>query len=1276
MRSVFSLALLAGLVAAQSASGQVKVQSLGATPTQAVIAIRNYTDSCVIELSESPTYAPVVPDVDPVLYPGSNVDTNRLDTITWSDGTRLVTLGHQTDDRALATATTYYLRVTGCGDTTTLVLATPTIRTGTTMQWPVPFNASKWGNLGYPSIDLLNPKTYVDPITGLKLRPLNLTRHWGYRTGGTQDATNPLVFTASDAFADWAGGTGWSNPAGVLNGNTSSATTSNTNPLDVYMPWNFDRDAPWNSYRTLDDLGLVVYGSGTASSAADRQIQLCIFLNPNSGCIGNPISVTLPQGTMAQVPSSGSDPDHPWPASFPTPLFAGWGINRPIGVEYRATTGTLSSSTGRLTIASVDWLQHFSDTLTFGNRIKIAGSGCLPNDMCTIATLVNAAVATTGEPVNVSNATFVAYGFGVRVTKATASGSVTVGLRYKIAGSRTVGVQAGVGSCSYVQVTSGDGKKGYVCDVNSPDYGTHWLYFIADDGTSRKFSGVIIPKHQAQFASMPSQDRVNPGLNVPIFPVGFDPSDGNVFYAAAPTVAGGISLFKLTYTGDYTQDLDFQYSAGVGGDAPDNYSGATDKIQWTNVMPPSQGKDLQSQITARFPNYNSAIYGNWSTGVGVTGISGGKAYFYKAYSGQDGGPGWIAVVDLPSGVVSNLIHTADGTGTNGYIRWGALHTTTAVQASPNTLAVINNVLNSNDTNRLHGGPFQASVTGVMRGGSWSTNTALPWPIDGSYDNVCPAGNPYEFMGATGNQCATLRLPRGGVCNIAPETIERTTWPCPWNPAYAQPFPLSVGAIMTEAGPGVDDEKFRIVALSTEADGQMKVVVQRNSMWDYCCVAGTHAANGVSNCAANPQQATHATNWSVRMYPPTLNGCSVGSFYINSTENQIAEVSGLLRAHGDLAAGIAPGNVSYLTSGVIKPDAPFSSLFALPTKLMVLDTPAFAGVHAESGVQSYISRINNNLTADPNAVPWMMDTNALNPGYGGPKENIGNSIGTRTLTPVSTNIYKIQVMGTLNYKLFPLVGWAGRFILKDVSGPASNLATAASYSVCYAYFAGECVGGSRAGDTYVKVPYVYDNGGCITGVSWANTPCVVSGIPGGGARQQAMYKPDTGGSLSRLLTYGFASPGQHYPFTAAGWITNGKTAVFPGSHLVNGWGNMGFVMVLPPWQEDTVPRNDVLQIPVNLPAGPQYAEIQFGYSRYGSPAQLFCTPRAEACNTSAAANVKPRFNFESEARTLTNCANGCTINMPVVAPNLVYFRVRRSADGMIWTNEDAQVQIVP
>jgi hypothetical protein len=1273
------IAALVSLCLGQTLAAQ-SVKVVGATPTQAVVSIQNANGFCALALSESSSLAPLAHDVDPTLYPGSNIDMFRADTVTQSGGTRLVTLGHMTGNRALAAATTYYLRVSGCGATVSATIATPTVGIGTTMQWPVPIDPSGWGELGFPNIDLVNRQTYIDPLTGVRMIPINLAGHWSWRTGGGWTATYPLTQTGSNAFADYAGGSGWNNPADVLNGPSSDASTGSTSPIDLYTGQETPDGSPWHGWHTLDDLGVLIYGSASSGSAPDNKISVCIFLNPSSGCVGQPIIISLP-ARFAQVASAGSDPDHPWPASFPSPLFAGWGINAPIPAEQRMSSGTLSAANGVLTLASINGTQYFSDVLSKGNRIKIAGSGCSPNSMCTIASVANAASATSAERISVNNAAFSAYGWGIRIQKLTAKGTIVVGARWKAAGSESVGTQAGTPPCSFVQVTSGDGKTGYVCEVNSPQSGSDYLYFIADDGTVRRFSAALVPNHQAQLSSMAAADRPNSGNNIPYYPLGFDPVNPNWFYVACPNNSGSTSIYQLAYGGDYTQDLDFQYAGGSDTTLPDSYAPALDRMTWSNLMPPSQGRDLNSQVVAGYPNYNAAIFGDWKH-PNFAGVSGGKAFFYNLYSGQDGGPAWIAVVDLPSGNLSNLIHTADGTGTNGLVRWAAEHSVQAVNSSPNTMFQASNILNSNNSSKLLGGPFVMPVLGVSRGGSFSLNTALPWPPDSSYDSACPATNPYVSLGATGNQCVTLRLPAGGPCNPAPTPAELAQWPCPWNPSYSQPIALAVGDSMVDFGksPGDqgDNEHFRVLSITALADGSLSVVAQRDSMPDYCCFTGDHLANGVSNCLDSVGQVTHANGWQVMMTPGQQNACNSQSAYLNLATGAAGEVSRLYAGHGDLAAGVfTSGNLSYITATAVKQDAPFSSLFSLPTVLTPIGYPSFAGTTLPIGsnlVQSYVTRIRSNQPpALVNAMPWMIDDNSLNDGYG------GQSLGSRTLTRVSGNIYQIQVLGltpsNLNYKTFPLIGWAGRYALKDVSGPNSSISRDGAFTVCDALLANECVPGSQPGSVYVNVPSATDDGNCDTASPWANLPCVVSGLPsGGGFRQQGIDAPDPNGNRSRFLGYLFASPGQHYSYTAVEGLTDGQIAIATGSHFVRGWGPIAWAIPLPPWQDDGVKRNQWLSIAVQVPAGARYAEVQFGYSRYGLPAQFRCTPRADGCNTSSPQGVP--FNFESETRTLTSCQSGCTIQVPVVAPNLVYYRVRQSPDGVNWTSGDIQVGIQP
>jgi len=128
-----------------------------------------------------------------------------------------------------------------------------------------------------------------------------------------------------------------------------------------------------------------------------------------------------------------------------------------------------------------------------------------------------------------------------------------------------------------------------------------------------------------------------------------------------------------------------------------------------------------------------------------------------------------------------------------------------------------------------GRPLRDAVLGVSRGGSFSSNTALPWPPDSSYDSACPATNPYVSLGAAGNQCVTLHLPAGGACSPAPTPAELAQWPCPWNASYSQPIALAVGDSMVDYSKGSnqgDNEHFRVLSIAALGDGSLSVVAER------------------------------------------------------------------------------------------------------------------------------------------------------------------------------------------------------------------------------------------------------------------------------------------------------------------------------------------------------------------------------------------------------------------------------------------------------------------
>jgi hypothetical protein len=79
------------------------------TATQAALYIEGADGPCSLDLHEGHQNGPPHPDAT------ASVDTAREDTIVWKDGTRVITLGHQRSNLALAADTQYEIQVSSCG---------------------------------------------------------------------------------------------------------------------------------------------------------------------------------------------------------------------------------------------------------------------------------------------------------------------------------------------------------------------------------------------------------------------------------------------------------------------------------------------------------------------------------------------------------------------------------------------------------------------------------------------------------------------------------------------------------------------------------------------------------------------------------------------------------------------------------------------------------------------------------------------------------------------------------------------------------------------------------------------------------------------------------------------------------------------------------------------------------------------------------------------------------------------------------------------------------
>ena len=176
VQKILALMLLAG-----STLSAMTVNVATTSPTQAVLTYTAPSNSaCTVEVSESNAYSPLVHDVDPALFSGSNSD-GRSGALTSGTarifvvGTRQIQAASDSKNysRALQQNTTHYARVT-CGSTiATAIFITKTLPFGVTMQDLFPLNAD--GTYLFPTVSTTDrTEAIIDPSTGVLLKHVSL----------------------------------------------------------------------------------------------------------------------------------------------------------------------------------------------------------------------------------------------------------------------------------------------------------------------------------------------------------------------------------------------------------------------------------------------------------------------------------------------------------------------------------------------------------------------------------------------------------------------------------------------------------------------------------------------------------------------------------------------------------------------------------------------------------------------------------------------------------------------------------------------------------------------------------------------------------------------------------------------------------------------------------------------------------------------------------------------------------------------------------------------
>ncbi len=620
VRRIFPILLAPLALAAQT----LTLQEATATETQAVIRyVAPDDNACTIQVSTSAAMSPLVHDVDPALFAGSNLDTRAGSTVNGTE--RVVVVGKRDAEkaadgnrysRALQAFTQHYYTITCGAQTLNGTFQTANVQLGNNSTDVPPYDPTAFGNYGWPTIDWNNQDTqYIDPFTGLLMKRVTYPGDHGSmvtsgpmtQPDGAQDGS--LYYTLGNSCTGYK----WQNPCAVLAADGVSAVYSGAGGDPLGVPFTKDGyllGAALPVMGAFSNFQVSVKGSGTDSQAANRTVMVCLSAHVHTGVCGTgSFPLVLPQGTAGTVT---------YPAS-PTPdtLLAAW-----LDATHTAPISMLHAPARKFGVVvsgtSVTWnynangnnpANFFDETWVAGDHITIPGSAptCPAND-CTIASVQNATNLTITENLGNFNAgspvLATATNFGAILSKSTGIGSVSVDYV-----SNMQSDENGFSNASSGQTYMFSTQTMQVCvDRNGnpinpcrqaygfmPPVGdatTIWMLFFPDNGESR----VIDFMRPPNVGGVDGYAGVYCGVNGE----GFDPSNpGKVYCQGLDSTGTSMAIVSGTYQYNPANGCDYRHWNGYYANP-----GGNPCVVWKNETPLSTGQGFTAAVQAVWPQYD------------------------------------------------------------------------------------------------------------------------------------------------------------------------------------------------------------------------------------------------------------------------------------------------------------------------------------------------------------------------------------------------------------------------------------------------------------------------------------------------------------------------------------------------------------------------------------------------------------------------------------------------------------------------------------------------
>lgn len=698
--------------------------------------------------------------------------------------------------------------------------------------------------------------------------------------------------------------------------------------------------------------------------------------------------------------------------------------------------------------------------------------------------------------------------------------------------------------------------------------------------------------------------------------------DPNDIYCAVYSTDSKVVLVKLTYNGQNTF-FNSHLSACTGSNEP--------CLSREILTPVSGNNDIKTLIH----NFNSEFPTNFTeNAVEVKGMQNGKILLQILKGIQDS-YGWLAIFDPGNGVPVGQSSSTAGviaamsTYKHYPIRWCSIHGTGSLGAVDDWMAIGSNYLRG-DSSEVGYGMYTSTIVAGNLPAATSTCPSNPFNETSCTDIVVDgepcdeSENPQIFNAKCGNASHSYLQDAevGDIFGINPTTRGRN---------YSEFI-----RIIEKNG-----NNWKV----SRGLNQTPIVSHNTATIDAACTAhDTVQANyDLTNWFWNFKNDPRGTGTPGTTIVFDKNGTGGHGGY---RPNKMIEIYG--SSQYQIRNGAVPN-------------------FIDAEKIYIDDgNPAFAGVQG----------IGYPNTVDSHATPFYNDEFFLD----GRPMNSGGIEYSSAATSLGGGIYKYPA-GAIQFqrKKLATIAYSGVFIMKDISGPNSNINTASDHSYCIVINPGECNTDSLTNEVYVK------------STTATVTTCPYPGIAQSGWSQQHICIGDnsaynqtisqvgptvrTNGKNGRMLTHGLTTYNRQDIFWNVRATPDGTGMLFtlPTDPIYGEGSGQLFYAKLPPFAVDSVIRDDFMNIPVTIPqyTGATSASIKFGYAENGNPENFYCTSRNEACIK--ASESGKNYSFYSEGFSPVSCTSGCTINIPAIPSRVVYLKVQyHDENGDIISTLNTQV----